>query len=59
MERYILTRELLNFLVQIDGVLLQFGNIRITINCMHSSGSMPGGPGCEFRTLKHDNVRPA
>ena len=59
MERDVLPGQLFNFLVKVDRILLQLGDIRVAIDGVHATGGVPGGPGCEFRALEHDNIRPA
>ena len=38
-----LAREFLDLLVQIDGVLLQLGDVRVAIDGVHTARGMPGG----------------
>ena len=55
----VLARLLLNFLVQIDGVLLQSGNVWVAIECVHAAGGVPCGTSSQLFALEQNNVRPA
>ena len=50
---------LLDFVVELDGVLLQLGDVRIAIDGVHAAGGMPGGAGGKFGTLDQQHVLPA
>ncbi len=50
--------DLFDFVVEIDGVFLQPGNIRVAIQGMKTTGGMPGGTGCQFLAFQQDYVRP-
>ena len=56
---YRLTGDFFDFVIQVDGVLLQTRNIRVPVECMESASGMPGGPCGQFLALQQDHVRPA
>ena len=55
----ILTGLFLDFLVQIDGVLLQTGNVWVAIERVHTTGGMPCGTSSQLLALEQNNVGPA
>ena len=54
-----LPRDLLDFAVQLDGVLLQLGDVRVAIHGMHAARCVPGGSGSELGALEQLHVLPA
>ena len=54
-----LPREFLDLLVEVDGVLLQLGDVGIAIDRVHAAGGMPGRSRSEFAALDQDDVLPA
>src|SRR6202011_1587902 len=48
----------LELLVQIDGVLLQLGDIRIAVDSVHATGCVPRGARRQFVTFYQENVAP-
>jgi hypothetical protein len=55
----VLAGIVLDFLVELDRVFLQLGDVRIAIDGVHAAGRVPGGAGCEFRTLQKRHIGPA
>jgi hypothetical protein len=54
-----LAADLLDLLVEPDGVALQGSHIRIGVQGVEATGRVPRGPGGEFRALDQDDVLPA
>ena len=55
----ILAGLLFNLFVQIDGVLLQAGNVWVAIERVHATGGVPCGTSSQLFALEQDNVGPA
>jgi hypothetical protein len=53
-----LSRNGLDFLVQTDGVLLQFGDVGVAVHRVHAAGRVPRGTRREFGPLDQQNVLP-
>ena len=49
----------LDFLIKLDGILLEFGDIRITIDRVDTARRVPGGTGGQLGPLKQHNILPA
>ena len=50
-----LAGDLLDLLVELDGVLLQLGDVGVAVDGVHAAGGMPGRAGGQFRALdQHD-----
>ena len=49
----------LDLLVEIDGVLLQLGDVGIAVERVHAARGVPGRAGGQFRALDQDDVLPA
>ena len=54
-----LTGDLLDLLVEIDGVLLQLRDVRIAVDGVHAARRMPGRSGRQLRPLDQQHVLPA
>ena len=54
-----LTGNLLDLLVEIDGVFLQLGDVRIAVQCVHAARRMPGRARCQLAALHQNHVFPA
>ena len=53
-----LAGNLLDLLVQVDGVLLQLGHVRVAVDGVHAAGCVPGGAGSQLQALQQHNVAP-
>ena len=54
-----LARNPLYFLIELDRVLLQLGDIRVAIDGVHASCGVPSGAGGQFGSLDKQHVLPA
>ena len=54
-----LAGDLLDLLVEVDGVLLEPRDVRVAVQGVHAAGRVPGGTGGELATLEEDDVLPA
>jgi hypothetical protein len=54
-----LAGDLLDLLVELDRVLLQFGDVGVAVDGVEAAGRVPGRPGGELRTLDQHHVLPA
>ena len=52
------TGHLLDLFVELDRVLLQLGDVRVTVERVHATGRMPGRSGGQFSALQQDNICP-
>ena len=55
----VLTRHLLDLLVQLDRVLLQLGDVGIAVEGVHPTGGVPGRPGGQLGAFHEHHVGPA
>ena len=54
-----LAGDLLDFLVELDGVLLQLRDVRIAVDRVHAAGRVPGRARRQLRALHQQHVFPA
>ena len=54
-----LAGNLLDLLIEVDGVFLQLGHIRIAVQRMHAARRMPGRTRCQLAALHQNHVFPA
>jgi hypothetical protein len=54
-----LARDLLDLLVEIDRVLLQFRDVRVAVDRVHAAGGVPGRARGQLRALDQQHVFPA
>src|SRR3984893_12067698 len=54
-----LSGDLLEFLIEIDGVLLELGDVGIPVDGVHAAGRTPGRAAGEFAALDQQHVLPA
>ena len=54
-----LPRDALELLIEVDRVLLQLGDVRVTVDRMHAARGMPGRPRGEFGALDEQDVFPS
>ena len=54
-----LTGDALELLVEVDRVLLQLRDVRVTVDGVHAAGGMPGGAAGELAALEQQHVLPA
>ena len=59
MKTRLLTRDLLNLFIKIDGIGLQLCNLRVTVEGVTPSGCVPGGSRCQLRTFDQNYIFPA
>ena len=50
--------DLLDLLVQVDGILLKLGHVRVAVDGVHAPGRMPGGAGGQLQTFEQHDVAP-
>ena len=55
----ILAGIVLDLLVEVDGVFLQLGDVRIAVDGVHAAGGMPGRAGGQFGALQQHDIGPA
>ena len=58
-DRAVLAGDPLDLLVQLDRVLLELGDVRVTVEGVHPAGRVPGRTGGELETLEQHHVGPA
>ena len=54
-----LSGDLLELLVEVDGVLLELRDVGVAVDRVHAAGGVPGRPGGEFRALDEQDIAPA
>src|SRR5579862_4279044 len=54
-----LAGDLLELLVEVDGVLLQLGDVRVAVDRVHAAGGVPGRAAGELAALDQQHVLPA
>ncbi len=52
------TADPLDLLVELDGVLLEGGHVRVAVEGVHSPGGVPGRPGGQLLALDQDHIGP-
>ncbi len=55
----VLARDPLEFLVQLDRVLLEPRHVRVAVERVHAAGRVPGGTGSQLAPLQQHDVGPA
>jgi hypothetical protein len=58
MDTAVLARLGFDLLIQVHRILLQLGNVRVTIQCVHTTGSVPGAAVRELASLEQHDVCP-
>ena len=53
-----LARDGFNFLIKLNGILLKFRHIGISVDGVHTARRMPGGTGSQLRPLQQHHVLP-
>ncbi len=54
-----LAGDLLDLLVEVDGVLLQLGDVRVAVDGVHAASRVPGGARCQLEALQQHDIPPA
>ena len=59
MDAAVLSGDLLDLLVQLDGVLLELGDVGIAVQGVHSPSGVPCRTGREFGAFEQNHIGPA